>query len=150
MADVPVFPPAKENELQAWSLNCALRSSPLVSEPASIASRSSITNALVRCLGVSPPWQPTTRSSIRSLARDDARSQRRRAAARASTPNIAGLELVRQNRPLTRSAGQIVALCTKTTQTACTRSLLRIVSPPPSPLPPGREKLTGTKANPGT
>src|SRR5438477_793301 len=36
---------------------------PLVSEPASIARRSSRTNALVRWRGVSPPWQPTTRSS---------------------------------------------------------------------------------------
>src|SRR6185369_706364 len=47
----------------ATSLACAAVSIPLVSAPASMASVSSTTNALVRCLGVSPPWQPMTRSS---------------------------------------------------------------------------------------
>ena len=50
----------------ASSAHCVLRSMPLVSEPASIATRSSTTNALVRWRGVSPPWQPMTRSSMLS------------------------------------------------------------------------------------
>src|SRR5438874_13452202 len=39
---------------------------PLVIEPASMASTSSMRKALVRCFGVSPPWQPMTRRSTGS------------------------------------------------------------------------------------
>src|SRR5689334_3559584 len=49
--------------MQAESLTCSATSSPLVREPASMASDSSSRKAQVRCFGVSPPWQPTTRSS---------------------------------------------------------------------------------------
>src|SRR5262249_60980127 len=52
----------------ASSAPCAVSPLPLVRAPASIATRSPTTNALVRCFGVSPPWQPMTRRSTFSRA----------------------------------------------------------------------------------